>query len=145
MKHFLKVQIAKKKMSRISVSYESKIPSYSCTRYEPCILVVSLFKSVLDHFVLKKLHVSKLWLSLTAILCKGCVLKQLTKSVLICLPYFSNIVVTMICSICLKNLLVDVWFHVAVLGQRLFRIYALTAQMSLWLPPQPSHWSTAFL
>lgn len=139
MKHFLKVQIAKKKMSRISVSCESKIPSYSGTRYGSCISVVSLFKSVLYRFALEKLHVSKLWLSLTAIISKICDLKQLTKSILICLLYFSNIVVTMLCSICLKNLLVDVWFHVAVLGQRLFRIYALTAQMSLWLPPQSSH------
>lgn len=63
MKHLLKVQIAKKKMSRISVSYESKMSSYSGTRYGSCILVISLFKSVPDHFALKKVHVSELWLS----------------------------------------------------------------------------------
>lgn len=139
MEHFLKVQIAKRQLSRTSVSFESKVSGYSGMRYGSCILVVSLFKSVFDYFALKKLRVSKICLGLSAVICTVCVLKQLTKTILFCLLYFGNIVVTMICSICLKNLLVDVWFHVTVFGQRLFRIYALTAQMSLWLPPQSSH------
>jgi len=50
-------------MSKISVSYESRMSRYFGTSYGTCILVVSLFKCVVGHFALKS-HVSKLWLAL---------------------------------------------------------------------------------